>query len=487
MHETRNSPPKTFSRRHFLLGSSALAASAAATLLLPSCARRPKEVDVAVLGAGYAGMQATRLLREAGVRVALLEGSVRVGGRVHTFDHLPGRPEAGATELGNSYTELLALCRQYGIATASLEGSYASAYALSVGGQLLSQQAWPDSDANRLSRAERNTPPQALLRRYLPRQLPIDSLDDWGGPAWASHDIALANQLRLAGASTEAIRLIAANLNGHDIEDLSWADLLKSLLVRRLNPVPGTFKIAGGLSQVSARLANKAGDSLMLGTVVREISPHAGGLEISASNGARVTARLAISALPFSTLRQVAIRTPLSEAKRAAIRGLRYTPVTRVFLRAQHPFWLDDGLPKDTWTDSPLGRIFVNPDADGDAGIGVGVFAMGPAAQKLDQVLAGGKQRALDLLHQIRPSTKGALTVEDSISWGSNPFSLGAFSHYPAGGVTAYGRAVATPEGALLFAGEHTELRSPGVEAALVSGRRTAEQALAMLRGEAAA
>lgn len=144
-------------------------------------------------------------------------------------------------------------------------------------------------------------------------------------------------------------------------------------------------------------------------------------------------------------------------------------------------------LSQQTWTDSPLGRIFVNPGADGDAGIGVGVFAMGPSAQKLDQALAGGKQRALDLLHQIRPSTKGVLAVEDSISWGSSPFSLGAFSHYPAGGVTAYGRAVAAPEGALLFAGEHNELRSPGVEAALVSGRRTAEQALAMLRGEAAA
>ena len=46
----------------------------------------PSEVDVAVIGAGAAGIGAARRLREAGaVSVLVLEARDRVGGRVHTI------------------------------------------------------------------------------------------------------------------------------------------------------------------------------------------------------------------------------------------------------------------------------------------------------------------------------------------------------------------------------------------------------------------
>src|SRR6478736_3627455 len=46
----------------------------------------PAEVDVAVIGAGAAGIGAARRLREAGkVSMVVLEARDRVGGRVHTI------------------------------------------------------------------------------------------------------------------------------------------------------------------------------------------------------------------------------------------------------------------------------------------------------------------------------------------------------------------------------------------------------------------
>ena len=46
----------------------------------------PSEVDVAVIGAGAAGIGAARRLREAGtVSLLVLEARDRVGGRVHTI------------------------------------------------------------------------------------------------------------------------------------------------------------------------------------------------------------------------------------------------------------------------------------------------------------------------------------------------------------------------------------------------------------------
>ena len=64
-------------------------------------------LDVLVLGAGLAGLQAATLLEDAGLRVRVLEASPRVGGRVHTLDDLPGRPETGGTQIGAAYTRLL--------------------------------------------------------------------------------------------------------------------------------------------------------------------------------------------------------------------------------------------------------------------------------------------------------------------------------------------------------------------------------------------
>ncbi len=52
----------------------------------------PSEVEVAVVGAGAAGLAAARTLREAGVGFALLEASHRIGGRAYTEEVAPGTP-----------------------------------------------------------------------------------------------------------------------------------------------------------------------------------------------------------------------------------------------------------------------------------------------------------------------------------------------------------------------------------------------------------
>ena len=57
-------------------------------------ASTPPDTDVAIIGAGVAGLAAGTRLRAAGLRVELLEAASRVGGRAHTtpvaghpFDH----------------------------------------------------------------------------------------------------------------------------------------------------------------------------------------------------------------------------------------------------------------------------------------------------------------------------------------------------------------------------------------------------------------
>jgi monoamine oxidase len=104
-------------RRDFLAG----AAATGAGVLLPrhaSAARRRRRADVAVVGAGFAGLAAARQLTGAGREVCVLEARDRVGGRV--LNHRVERgviAEVGGQFVGPTQDRLLALARATGVDT----------------------------------------------------------------------------------------------------------------------------------------------------------------------------------------------------------------------------------------------------------------------------------------------------------------------------------------------------------------------------------
>ena len=92
------SAPRRLSRRRFIAGGAALAAT-------PLLSRRSAaaDSDVVVVGAGAAGLAATRELRRRGLSVVTLEASARIGGRAHTDRSRFGVPyDIGAHWLHNA-------------------------------------------------------------------------------------------------------------------------------------------------------------------------------------------------------------------------------------------------------------------------------------------------------------------------------------------------------------------------------------------------
>ncbi len=106
----------TLTRRNLLQAGSAAALS---VLCRPVFAVR-QHFDVIIIGAGLAGLQAGRVLKQHGVDFLLLEGSQRIGGRVYTLDDLPGRPEAGGARVGTNYRALNQALAELNIKTTAI-------------------------------------------------------------------------------------------------------------------------------------------------------------------------------------------------------------------------------------------------------------------------------------------------------------------------------------------------------------------------------
>jgi monoamine oxidase len=64
--------------------------------------RTDTEADFIVIGAGLSGLESARTLEENGLRVTVLEGRQRIGGRLYTLLDLPGQPEVGGNTVSRA-------------------------------------------------------------------------------------------------------------------------------------------------------------------------------------------------------------------------------------------------------------------------------------------------------------------------------------------------------------------------------------------------
>ena len=103
----------SLSRRQFVASTAAL--TAAASLPRVAYTAAAGEIDVIVIGAGLSGLETAVTLEENGLRVLVLEGRQRIGGRMLTLYDVPGNPEAGGNSIANAYGRSIAAGTKYDI------------------------------------------------------------------------------------------------------------------------------------------------------------------------------------------------------------------------------------------------------------------------------------------------------------------------------------------------------------------------------------
>jgi len=427
--------------------------------------------DVLIVGAGVAGLNAGRLLAQAGRRVAILEARNRIGGRIWTRPiSLDDSQRAVPVELGAEFVHGLppatwSLIEEAALGTYEVEGS-----ALRFDGSRLTTADIQQGSAEGV----------------------LEEMRQWIGKQ--ASDLSFVDYLK--GRAIDPLTARAASnyvegFNAADQNRISVAALAKQQAAEDAIAADRLFRVAAGYAALPDFLAGRfiaAGGELMLDAPVKKISWRRGAVTVEVS-GKQYHADRAVITVPLGVLQAEMIEfVPLPADILFHANRLAMGPVVKVVLVFKSKFWSEDlsfllaptEVPPTWWTPMPHEAAILTGWAGGPKAAGLLrlVTAEGDAGALLDQCLSTLAKIFARSLVDIRQ----LLSSWHMHDWQSDDYARGAYSYVPVGALDAPEKMSQPVEDTLHFAGEHTDTSGAWgtVHAALATGVRAGRRVLGL-------
>lgn len=423
------------------------------------------QYDVAVLGAGAAGLAVALSLVRTGRRVVLIEARERIGGRIATRPVVTQNGQSFPVELGAEFIHGLPEESWTLVGEAGLETSECSGRPLEFADGRLRETGGGWFHV-------------------------LEQMTEWWARQPAGFDASFAQYLEGAGLPAAAADGSAAYVEGFNAADrriISVAALARQQLAEDAIEGDRNFRLRAGYVALPAYLARRfaaAGGELRLSSTVTSVRwrPHEVTLAGTGADGAafEIHASRAVITLPLGVLQSGSVHfDPLPAPVRVAA-SMVMGKARRITLQFARRFWLEDvkramngrggdfsflftreALVPTWWTPEPLPW----PVITGWVG--------GPKVACLPEALAEYCVETLAAAFQRSAAEVGALLeAAHTHDWQSDPLALGAYSYVPAGAIHASAAMAQPVEATLFFAGEHTDTRGywGTVHGALASG-----------------
>ncbi|MGH8861255.1 MAG: flavin monoamine oxidase family protein, partial [Jatrophihabitantaceae bacterium] len=456
---------------------------------------RVVRTDVAIVGAGLAGLTAARRLAGRGVRVAVLEARDRVGGRV--LNHPIGNgyvAEAGGEFVGPTQDRIIALARATG---QRLFNAYDTGDNVYVNGPVRLNY----SDTSPLGTA----PPDPLLLADITKlvaQLDLMSKDvpvehPWRAAKAAEYDAqTLETWVRDNAVNKDGILALLAPfleaLVGAEARDVSLLFVLAYIASAGNATHPGTierlfnvrngaqqWRIRGGSQRIAQHIARRLGTRVHLNAPVRRIVQNRSGVVVE-SDDLQVRARRVIVAVPPAIAQRIDYAPLLPAARDQLMQRMPMGALMKVEAIYRKPFWRAKGLTGQFLTvGGPVGYSFDNSPADGSIGVLAGFVGGQQNLTWGPRPFAGRRAAVLAQYVRIFQDERFGSPVEYfEQDWTHERFSRGGpTAVFGPGTLVGYGHALRTPCGRIHWAGTETSDYWQGyMDGAVRSGERAADE-----------
>lgn len=499
MEEARSDARIAPTRREFLAGAAATGAGALLPAELTAAGkrrRRRRQVDVAIVGAGLAGLSAARRLARRGKEVCVLEARDRVGGRV--LNHRVQRgviTEVGGQFVGPTQDRVLALADSVGVDTFPTYNQGQDVLLLN------GERSLYPADPGLSPHPQFQEAILTAIRKLDPMAAEVPVAAPWKAPraeewdatsleAWKLQNLASGGARRLFDVACRAIW-------GAEPRELSLLFALAYTAGAGSESEPGSFlrligtprgaqdsRFVGGSQRIALRVARRLGGQVVVRSPVRSIEQSRGRVRV-VSDRLVVEADRVIVALPPALAWRIDFAPALPRVKRRLLK--RVVPGQLIKWQAVYdePFWREQGLSGQAVSErGPANATFDNTPPAGAPGILFG-FVGGDEARAVAKRSRSGRRDAVlaNFVELFGPAAADPRASFD-LSWAQEEWTRGCpAGHTGRGVLTRYGPALRRRTGRVHWAGTETATYWNGyMDGAVRSGEHAASEVLEALR-----